>query len=83
MPDGTPTRHAMPRPVTPAVTAGLMTSAELQRYLHISHAQMFRLMKRVPDPEKHEIPFPKPLRLGKRLLRWRMSEVEAWLQSKQ
>ena len=54
----------------------LLTSEEVARLLRVNERTLRRL--RTEHPES----FPAPLRLG-RVLRWRASEVKAWMEGHQ
>ena len=52
-------------------THELMTRPEVSELTGLSHASIYRLMR--------EGDFPEPIRIGQRAVRWRRSELEAFL----
>ena len=53
-------------------TYELMTRPEVEELLGMSTSSVYRLMR-----EGH---FPEPIRIGQRAVRWRRSELEAFLE---
>ena len=53
----------------------LVTTKEASKYLRVSRAKFVRLQKWAT--------FPRPVRLGSRCLRWRLTEIVAFTQSAQ
>lgn len=49
----------------------LMTRLEVEARTALSRTSIYRLMR--------EGSFPEPIRIGERAVRWRASELEAWL----
>jgi predicted DNA-binding transcriptional regulator AlpA len=53
----------------------LVTTAEAREFLKVSRAKFCRLQKRMC--------FPRPVRLGRRCLRWRVAELHAFARAAQ
>jgi predicted DNA-binding transcriptional regulator AlpA len=58
------------------VNPDILTTPEALAYLRISRALLFRLILR-------DARFPRPIRMGRRLLRWRRRELDAWMAKRQ
>ena len=52
----------------------LLNRREIEQMLNIGRSSVFRYLK--------EQGFPEPIRLSARSLRWRESEVQAWIESR-
>ena len=52
-------------------TDRLLTRTEVERLVGLRHTAIYKLMR--------EGKFPEPLRIGTKAVRWRLSEVEAWV----
>ena len=57
-----------------STTDRLLCSKQVASKLDISHRTLWRWIATHPT-------FPKPYRQGQRWLRWRESEIEAWLET--
>jgi predicted DNA-binding transcriptional regulator AlpA len=60
------------RLMTTKATDALMTEAEVCAYLQIDRVTLYRWRRDNPK-------FPKAIKLGGRLIRWKRAKIEAWL----
>ena len=66
----------MPREMNVKETTRLLTVAELAAALGVHERTCWRLAAMA---EAGQGDFPRPLRIGPRIIRWRIAEVEAYL----
>ena len=52
----------------------LLRRREVQRFTGLSRSSIYRLME-ISD-------FPRPVRIGPRAVRWKLSDITAWLESR-
>ena len=63
----------MKTPAKPTTIDPMLKPSEVEQMVGLSRQRLYVLMKDKADP------FPAGVRVGHRAVRWRMSEVEAWL----
>lgn len=58
------------------MTDQLLTRQQVEKISGLSRSSLYRMMRTQP-PE-----FPTPIKISRRSVRWRLSEVSAWLDSR-
>ncbi|MGC9386440.1 MAG: helix-turn-helix transcriptional regulator [Hydrogenovibrio sp.] len=55
----------------------LLNLNNLVKMLNISRSTIYRKIK--PNAKQYDPTFPKPIKVGQKAIRWRLSDVEKWL----
>ena len=72
--DERPASTAAQPPTSPGDTPKTVRLRDVARLLGVSRSTIYKYM--------NEGNFPLPLKLGKRAVRWRLTDIEAWLDSR-
>mgnify|MGYP003143708400 CR=1 FL=1 len=54
----------------------MLTISDLQELLSISRTQLYKIRKKYDD-------FPRPVDLGERTLRWKIGDIQEWINKQQ